>query len=150
MANLPTIPKAPEMGYSSNLANQASEYRVATLSKQDVYNKSIDESQTLFEKTNNRLKQIPVQLRLAVVPVGLYAFSKYKGYDGKKTAKVTIIGSVGIFALLFIDAMSGWSSPSNRHSQKILRSLGLISNPTLSIKNLSQQQQNLLKQLEGH
>ena len=44
------------------------------------------------------------------VPVGFYAFSKYKKYDGKKTAKVTIIGSVVVLGLVVVNGLSGmWS-----------------------------------------
>ena len=145
MANTNTT-KPIEMGNSkTNLADALSEIRVAQMSKQDAYKKAIDESQTLYEKTNNQLKQIPAQLRLAVIPVGLYAFSKYKGYDGIKTTKVTIIGSVGIFALIFIDTFSGWSSPSNRYSQKILRSLGLISKPLIKQPIIQENKQTVIR-----
>lgn len=142
-----TATKPIQMGNSTtNLANSMTELRVVQISKQDAYKKAIDESQTLYEKTNNRLKQIPAQLRLAVIPVGLYAFSKYKGYDGIKTAKVTIIGSVGIFALIVVDTLSGWSSPSNRYSQKILRSFGLISKPNYSFKSVAMPSPSMTKQ----
>jgi hypothetical protein len=41
------------------------------------------------------------------VPVGFYAFSKYKKYDAKKTAKVTIIGSVVVIGLVILNGFSG-------------------------------------------
>jgi hypothetical protein len=41
------------------------------------------------------------------VPLGFYAFSKYKKYDGKKTAKVTIIGSVVVLGLVVLNGFSG-------------------------------------------
>lgn len=44
------------------------------------------------------------------VPLGFYAFSKYKKYDNKKTAKVTIIGSVVVLGAIVINGLSGmWS-----------------------------------------
>lgn len=47
------------------------------------------------------------------VPLGFYAFSKYKKYDNKKTAKVTIIGSVVVLGLVVLNGFSGaWSGTS--------------------------------------
>jgi hypothetical protein len=44
------------------------------------------------------------------VPLGFYAFSKYKKYDNKKTAKVTIIGSIVVIGLVVLNGFSGaWS-----------------------------------------
>jgi hypothetical protein len=59
--------------------------------------------QTFLEKNQNKLIAIGV-------PLGFYAFSKYKKYDGKKTAKVTIIGSVVVLGLVVLNGFSGaWS-----------------------------------------
>jgi len=41
------------------------------------------------------------------VPVGFYAFSKYKKYDSKKTLKVTIIGSVVVLGAIVLNGFSG-------------------------------------------
>lgn len=48
--------------------------------------------------------------KLSVAPIGLYAFSKFKGYDNKKTAKVTIVGSIIIIGAVVLNGFSGaWS-----------------------------------------
>lgn len=48
--------------------------------------------------------------KASVVPIGLYAFSKYKDYDSKKTKKVVLIGSVVILGALVVNGISGmWS-----------------------------------------
>lgn len=53
---------------------------------------------------------IPPLVIASLVPIGLYAFSKYKDYDSKKTKKVVIIGSVVILGALVVDGLSGmWS-----------------------------------------
>jgi hypothetical protein len=54
--------------------------------------------------------KIPLTVKLSVIPIGFYAFSKYKGFDGKKTAKVTIFGSVIVIGLVVLNGFSGaWS-----------------------------------------
>ena len=59
--------------------------------------------QTFLEKHQNHLIMVGV-------PLGFYAYSKYKKYDGKKTAKVTIIGSVVVLGLVVLNGFSGaWS-----------------------------------------
>jgi hypothetical protein len=67
--------------------------------------------QTFLEKNQTMLIGIGV-------PVGFYAFSKYKKYDGKKTAKVTIIGSVVVLGVILINAFSGWGS-GNTYAKRI-------------------------------
>lgn len=58
-------------------------------------------------KRNATIKQLA---KASIVPISLYAFSKYKKYDTKKTLKVTIIGSVVILGVVFLNAFSGaWS-----------------------------------------
>jgi hypothetical protein len=48
--------------------------------------------------------------KASIVPIGFYAFSKYQKYDNKKTAKVTIIGSVVVFGAIVFNGFSGaWS-----------------------------------------
>ena len=48
--------------------------------------------------------------KASIVPIGLYAFSKYNKYDTKKTLKVTIIGSVVILGAVVLNGFSGaWS-----------------------------------------
>lgn len=56
--------------------------------------------QTFLEKHQNHLIMVGV-------PLGFYAFSKYKKYDDKKTAKVTIIGSVVVLGLVVLNGFSG-------------------------------------------
>jgi hypothetical protein len=52
------------------------------------------------------------------VPVGFYAFSKYQKFDNKKTAKVTIIGSVVVLGAIVINGLSGmWSG--NTYAKRI-------------------------------
>ena len=59
--------------------------------------------QTFLEKHQNHLI-------LVGVPVGFYAFSKYKKYDNKKTLKVTIIGSVVVLGAIVLNSLTGmWS-----------------------------------------
>ena len=54
--------------------------------------------------------KIPLSVKLSVIPIGFYAFSKYKSFDGKKTAKVTILGSVVVIGLVALNGFSGaWS-----------------------------------------
>jgi hypothetical protein len=62
---------------------------------------------------------IPPLVIASLVPIGLYAFSKYKDYDSKKTMKVTIIGSVVILGALVINELSGWGSASNKFSNRL-------------------------------
>lgn len=45
--------------------------------------------------------------KASVVPIGFYAFSKYKKYDSKKTLKVTIIGSVVVLGAIVLNGFSG-------------------------------------------
>ena len=52
---------------------------------------------------------IMTSAKILAVPTALYAFSKYKGYDSGKTAKVTIIGSVIIVGAVVLNRFSGWS-----------------------------------------
>jgi hypothetical protein len=58
------------------------------------------------EKLNVQLQYVA----LFGVPLAFYGFSKYKKYDAKKTAKVTIIGSVLVLGAFALNAFSGaWS-----------------------------------------
>jgi hypothetical protein len=57
-----------------------------------------------------RKANLTLLAKASIVPIGLYAFSKYNKYDNKKTIKVTIIGSVVILGAVWINGMSGmWS-----------------------------------------
>jgi hypothetical protein len=68
-------------------------------------------------KTNGRLSEegkkakqkslIMTSAKILAVSTALYAFSKYKGYDSGKTAKVTIIGSVLIIGAVVANGFSG-------------------------------------------
>jgi hypothetical protein len=54
--------------------------------------------------------KIPLTVQLSLIPIGFYAFSKYKKYDSKKTLKVTIIGSVVVLGAIVFNGFSGaWS-----------------------------------------
>ena len=56
------------------------------------------------------IKTLTTLAKLSVPPIVLYAFSKFKGYDNTKTAKVTIIGSVIIIGAIALNGFSGaWS-----------------------------------------
>jgi hypothetical protein len=64
------------------------------------------------EKSNELRKKNMVKTlaKASIVPIGLYAFSKYQKYDTKKTLKVTIIGSVVILGAVVLNGFSGaWS-----------------------------------------
>lgn len=72
--------------------------------------------------------------KASVVPIGLYAFSKYKDYDSKKTMKVTIIGSLVILGAIVINELSGFGSQSNKFSNRLLYALNIKKQ---SIKNIT-------------
>lgn len=57
-------------------------------------------NETFLQKHKNHLIMIGV-------PLGFYAFSKYKKYDSKKTLKVTIIGSVVVLGAIVLNGFSG-------------------------------------------
>jgi hypothetical protein len=64
------------------------------------------------EKNNKIRKKNRIEnlAKVSIVPIGLYAFSKYQKYDTKKTLKVTIIGSVVILGAVILNGFSGaWS-----------------------------------------
>ena len=67
------------------------------------------------DKTKEMIKigRLNLLAKLATPPIALYAFSKFNGYDNKKTAKVTIIGSVIIIGAIILNGFSGaWSGNS--------------------------------------
>jgi hypothetical protein len=60
--------------------------------------------------TKRKLNYESIAKRIAkasIVPIGIYVFSKYSGYDSRKTTKVTIIGSVIIYSLIAFNTLSG-------------------------------------------
>jgi len=57
--------------------------------------------------------------KASIVPIGFYAFSKYKNYDSKKTIKVTIIGSLVVLGAIVYNELSGFGSPSNKFSNRL-------------------------------
>lgn len=72
----------------------------------ELFNKRVEEEKA----KNNQLKtlgRLSTLAKLSVPPIGLYAFSKYKGYDNKTTAKVTIIGSIVIIGAVILNGFSG-------------------------------------------
>jgi hypothetical protein len=72
----------------------------------ELYKKNIEMS----AEKDKKMRQIGVITLLAkasIVPIGFYAFSKYQKYDNKKTAKVTIIGSVVVLGLVVLNGFSG-------------------------------------------
>lgn len=80
------------------------EYLKEEVVKQPIVNAPVNvpstKKQTFLEKNQNKIIAIGV-------PLGFYAFSKYKKYDDKKTAKVTIIGSVVVLGLVVLNGFSG-------------------------------------------
>jgi hypothetical protein len=73
-----------------------------------VANMKLEEEKKFAEMKKNSL--IKTLAKASIVPIGLYAFSKYNKYDTKKTLKVTIIGSVVILGAVVLNGFSGaWS-----------------------------------------
>lgn len=73
-----------------------------------VANMKLEEEKKRSEMKKNAL--IKTLAKASIVPIGLYAFSKYNKYDTKKTLKVTIIGSVVILGAVVLNGFSGaWS-----------------------------------------
>lgn len=73
-----------------------------------VANMKLEEEKKFAEMKKNAL--IETLAKASIVPIGLYAFSKYNKYDTKKTLKVTIIGSVVILGAVVLNGFSGaWS-----------------------------------------
>ena len=76
-----------------------------------VANAKLEEEKKFSEiKKKSMIKTLA---KASIVPIGLYAFSKYNKYDTKKTLKVTIIGSVVILGAVILNGFSGaWSGQS--------------------------------------
>jgi hypothetical protein len=73
-----------------------------------VANMKLEEEKKFAEMKKNAM--IKTLAKASIVPIGLYAFSKYNKYDTKKTLKVTIIGSVVILGAVILNGFSGaWS-----------------------------------------
>jgi hypothetical protein len=73
-----------------------------------VANMKLEEEKKIAEMKKNAM--IKTLAKASIVPIGLYAFSKYQKYDTKKTLKVTIIGSVIILGVVVLNGFSGaWS-----------------------------------------
>lgn len=73
-----------------------------------VANMKLEEEKKSAEMKKKAL--IETLAKASIVPIGLYAFSKYNKYDTKKTLKVTIIGSVVILGAVVLNGFSGaWS-----------------------------------------
>jgi hypothetical protein len=107
-------------------------------SQEEILKLKAEQSKEFKEAKRKGMTKLIVQA--SIVPIGLYAFSKYKGYDGKKTAKVTIIGSVIILGAVVINGFSGAFS-GNTISERLLASIGIgKKNKTLSDKQLMTQQ----------
>jgi hypothetical protein len=81
--------------------------------------------------------------KASIVPIGLYAFSKYNEYDTKKTIKVTIIGSVVIFSAIVINEFSGWSGQDRKLSNRLLYALNIKTKPG-GIKNVTNNSSEVL------
>jgi uncharacterized membrane protein len=86
-------------------------------------NKSYKEEQNKFKQ--DRLKSMFKLSGIVVgVPLAFVAYSKYKKYDTKKTAKVAVIGSVLVLSAIWVNVFSGaWGGETI--SQRFLRNLGL-------------------------
>jgi len=73
-----------------------------------VANMKLEEEKKFAEMKKKSLAN--TLAKASIVPIGLYAFSKYNKYDTKKTLKVTIIGSVVILGAVVLNGFSGaWS-----------------------------------------
>ena len=73
-----------------------------------VANMKLEEEKKIAEMKKNALAN--TLIKASIVPIGLYAFSKYNKYDTKKTLKVTIIGSVVILGAVVLNGFGGaWS-----------------------------------------
>ena len=91
-------------------------------SQEEILKLKAEQEKQFKEAKRKGMTKLIVQA--SIVPIGLYAFSKYKGYDGKKTAKVTIIGSVIILGAVVINGYSGaWSGVTIADS--LLASIGI-------------------------
>jgi hypothetical protein len=100
------------------------------------------EQEKLFKEAK-RKGSLRILTKASIVPIGLYAFSKYKGYDGKKTAKVTIIGSVIIFGAVVLNGFSGaWTGET--FADRLLAKIG-IGKKSKSLSPKVPQAQQLLK-----
>lgn len=78
----------------------------------ELFKKNLEESRAK-DKQMMAIGRLTTLAKLSVPPIALYAFSKFKGYDNTKTAKVTIIGSVIIIGAIALNGFSGaWSGTS--------------------------------------
>lgn len=75
----------------------------------ELFKKNLEESRAKDEQMM-AIGRLTTLAKLSVPPIALYAFSKFKGYDNTKAAKVTIIGSVIIIGAIALNGLSGaWS-----------------------------------------
>lgn len=83
--------------------------------KPEIAPKSLEERNIAMAQTTGKRdiftsSNLNMFAKASIVPIGLYAFSKYNKYDTKKTLKVTIIGSVVILGAVVLNGLSGaWS-----------------------------------------
>jgi hypothetical protein len=104
------------------LLESADKFRKQLPSQEEILKRQAEQEKQFKEDKRKGMTKLVVQA--SIVPIGLYAFSKYKGFDGKKTAKVTIIGSVIILGAVVINGFSGaWTGHTIFDS--ILESVGL-------------------------
>ena len=76
-----------------------------------------------YSENAKKFQKIEGKVGLALVygaPIGLFAFSRYKNYSGKKTALVTIGGSILVVGLVFFNGFSGAWSGGGSYLQNIL------------------------------
>ena len=97
----------------SQYANQTTEVVKAIkpiTPEQRKQNEIQNEAQNKDFKKKKLEGSLMVLAKASIVPIGFYAFSKYKKYDSKKTLKVTIIGSVVVLGAIVFNGFSGaWS-----------------------------------------
>lgn len=75
----------------------------------ELFKKNLEESRAK-DKKMMAIGKLTTLAKLSAPPIALYGFSKFMGYDNKKTAKVTIIGSVIIVGAVILNGFSGaWS-----------------------------------------
>ena len=96
-------------------------------SKEDVLRKEqVDKFKASvgnYSENAKKFQKIEGKVGLALVygaPIGLFAFSRYKNYSGKKTALVTIGGGVLVIGLVFFNSLSGAWSGGGSYLQNIL------------------------------
>jgi hypothetical protein len=125
------------------LIESVDKFRKELPSREEMLKRQAEQEKQFQEaKRKGRIKLVT---GASIVPIGLYAFSKYKGYDSKKTAKVTIIGSVIIFGAVVLNGFSGaWSGET--FADSLLAKIGIGKKSKSLSPKVPQAEQILVKQ----